>query len=44
MMHEGRIIADIRAEEKSRMDVEDLIGLFEVNSKSALANDRMLLG
>lgn len=44
MMHEGRIIADIRAEEKARMDVEDLIGLFEVNSKSALANDRMLLG
>ena len=44
MMHKGRIIADIRAEEKARMDVEDLIGLFEVNSKSVLVNDRMLLG
>ena len=44
MMHEGRIIADIRADEKKRMEVDDLIALFEKSSKSALANDRMLLG
>ncbi len=43
MMHEGRIIADIRADERAEMQVEDLIDLFEKNSKSALANDRMLL-
>lgn len=43
MMHEGRIIADISADEKADMHVDSLIALFEKNSKSALTSDRMLL-
>ena len=43
MMHEGRIILDLGAEEKRNMTVEDLLLKFEEASGQALANDRMLL-
>ncbi len=43
MMDEGRIIADIPAEKKTYMQVEDLIALFEKSSGSGIASDRMLL-
>lgn len=43
MLHEGKIIIDLNAEEKKRLKVEDLIKLFERNSGDTLANDRMLL-
>jgi putative ABC transport system ATP-binding protein len=43
MMHEGRIIVDARGEDKRRLKVEDLLGLFERASGHALENDRMLL-
>ena len=43
MMHEGRIILDIRGEEKKNLQVGDLLKRFETVSGGAFANDRMLL-
>ena len=43
MMHEGRIILDIGAEEKKRLTVEDLLLKFEQVSGEEFANDRMIL-
>ena len=43
MMHEGRIILDLNAEEKRHMTVEDLLEQFEKASGRELSNDRMLL-
>jgi putative ABC transport system ATP-binding protein len=43
MMHEGRIILDLNAEQKQHMTVEDLLAQFEKVSGLELANDRMLL-
>lgn len=43
MMHEGRIIVDIRGDAKKRLTVEDLLHLFEKASGAEFANDRMLL-
>lgn len=44
MMWEGRVIYDVRGEEKASLKVEDLLKKFEEVSGSALDNDRMLLG
>ena len=44
MMYNGRIIYDVRGEEKKRLTVEDLLQKFEEASGEAFANDRMLLG
>ena len=43
MMHEGRIIYDVRGDEKRSLTVKDLLQKFEEVSGGALANDRMLL-
>ncbi|MDD6232694.1 MAG: ATP-binding cassette domain-containing protein [Frisingicoccus sp.] len=43
MMHEGRIIYDVRGEEKKRLEVSDLLKKFEQASGGEFANDRMLL-
>ena len=42
MMHEGRIIYDVRGEEKKALQVSDLLARFEQLSGDG-ANDRMLL-
>lgn len=44
MMHEGRIILDIKGKERDNMTVEGLIDLFGKKSSAILDNDRMLLG
>lgn len=44
MMHEGRIIYDVRGEEKKQLKVEDLLKKFEEASGDEFANDRMMLG
>ena len=44
MLHRGRIILDIHAEEKSKLNKEDLIARFYDLQKEEIANDRMLLG
>ena len=43
MMHEGRIIYDVRGEEKKKLTVEDLLKKFEDASGGEFANDRMIL-
>ena len=44
MMYEGRIIYDVRGEEKKSLQVSDLLKKFEEASGSEFVNDRMLLG
>ncbi len=44
MMHEGRIIVDVSGQEKQKLTVEDLLGLFNRASGSEFANDRAILG
>lgn len=43
MMNNGKIIYDVKGEEKKKLTVEDLLKKFEEVSGSALNNDRMLL-
>ena len=43
MMHDGRIVLDIRGIEKQKLTVEDLLGRFEKVSGEEFANDRILL-
>lgn len=43
MMNDGRIIYDVKGEEKKKLTVEDLLQKFEEASGTALNNDRMLL-
>lgn len=43
MMHEGRIIYDVRGEEKKSLHVSDLLSKFEEASGGEFANDRMML-
>ena len=43
MMHEGRIILDIKGQDKENLEVKDLLEMFEKASGSAMDNDRMLL-
>ncbi|MBQ9767199.1 MAG: ABC transporter ATP-binding protein [Lachnospiraceae bacterium] len=43
MMHEGRVILDIRGEEKKKLTVEELLEAFTKASGAEFANDRALL-
>ena len=43
MMYEGRVIYDVRGEEKANLQVSDLLQRFEQVSDGEFANDRMLL-
>lgn len=44
MMMDGRIILDIKGEEKKKLTVEDLLHKFEVASGEQFASDKALLG
>ncbi len=43
MMHEGQIVVDVRGEEKKKLTVPTLLGLFEKASGSAFGSDQALL-
>lgn len=43
MMHEGKIILDIKGQEKKDLQVKDLLQMFETASGDVMDNDRMLL-
>lgn len=43
MMHEGRVIYDVKGEEKKQLKVSDLLAKFEEVSGGEFANDRMML-
>lgn len=44
MMHEGRVVVDVSGEEKSKLTVEDLLGLFSRASGDEFSSDRAILG
>ena len=44
MMNVGRIVVDVRGEEKKKLTREDLMQLFEKAAGQEIENDRMLLG
>lgn len=44
MMHKGRYILDIDQDTKQKLNVSDLLEMFEKASGEEMANDRMLLG
>jgi putative ABC transport system ATP-binding protein len=43
MMHDGRIVVDIKGEEKQKLTVEDLLSLFTKASGNEFTNDRAIL-
>ena len=43
MLHEGRIIIDVKGEEKKKLTVEDLLAMFAKASGGEFASDRALL-
>lgn len=43
MMNEGRVIYDVRGEEKKNLKVSDLLEKFQIASGGSFANDRMIL-
>lgn len=44
MMNEGKIVVDVKGEEKKQLTVEKLLQIFEKASGSEFANDQVLLG
>ena len=44
MMKDGKIILDIRGEEKKKLTVEDLLHKFEEVSGEEFSNDKAILG
>jgi len=43
MMYDGQVVVDVSGEEKKKLTVEDLLGMFAKASGKAFANDRALL-
>lgn len=43
MMSEGRVVVDVSGEEKKKLTIEDLLGLFEKASGSQLSDDKLVL-
>lgn len=43
MMHEGRVVVDVCGEEKKKLTISELLGLFEKASGSEFANDKVML-
>lgn len=44
MLYRGKIVVDVRGEEKKNLTVSDLLELFHKNSGSELNNDNLILG
>ena len=44
MLKDGKVILDIRGEEKKKLTVEDLLHKFEEASGEEFANDKAILG
>ena len=43
MMHEGRVVVDVSGDEKKKLTISQLLGLFEKASGSEFANDKVML-
>ena len=44
MLHQGRVILDVAGDERRRLDVPDLLAMFERSRGEKLADDALLLG
>ncbi len=43
MMHEGRIVVDVKGEEKKKLTIEELLQMFEASSGSQMTSDKVML-
>ena len=43
MLHEGRVIVDVRGEDKEKLTVEDLLAMFARASGDEFSSDRAML-
>ncbi len=43
MMHEGRIVVDVKGEEKKKLTIEQLLQLFETASGDKFTSDKVML-
>ncbi len=43
MMHEGRIVVDVKGEEKKKLTIEQLLQMFEASSGSQMTSDKVML-
>lgn len=43
MMHEGRIVVDVRGEEKKQLTIEQLLCMFEASSGTQMTSDKVIL-
>lgn len=43
MMHEGRIVVDVKGEEKKKLTIEQLLQMFEESSGSQMTSDKVML-
>lgn len=43
MMHEGHVVVDVSGEEKKKLTINELLGLFEQASGSAFSSDKVML-
>lgn len=43
MLHQGRIVVDVKGEEKANLTVQNLMDLFHKNSGQVLSNDELIL-
>ncbi len=44
MLYQGKIVVDVKGEEKKNLTVEDLMRLFQQNSGETLVSDELVLG
>ena len=44
MLHQGQVVLDVSGEERSRLDVPDLLKMFEKVRGEKLSDDALLLG
>ncbi|HRO80890.1 MAG TPA: ABC transporter ATP-binding protein, partial [Alicycliphilus denitrificans] len=44
MLHQGQVVLDVSGEERARLDVPDLLKMFEKVRGEKLADDALLLG
>ena len=43
MMHEGRIVVDVKGEEKKKLTIEQLLQMFEASSGTQMTSDKVML-
>ena len=44
MLHQGQVVLDVSGDERARMDVPDLLALFERTRGETVSDDALLLG